>query len=534
MSKSSLYICFYNLGVILERCMKAKAMKPSKQLHAVFLVTGMDMETRSLNSKLVGMYAGCGDMSSASAVFERMRKPTVFAWNWMILASAFQGHCKRAMGYFLGMQRDGAFPNKFTFSCVLKACVGLMDLSIGRQLHCMINIMGFESDVSVVNALLDMYCKCGRLDVACKLFDKMTYRDVASWTSMICGYSHAGNMNQSLLLFEQMSSEGVEPNEFTWNVIISGYAHSGDCNGALELFSRMRNRGLTPDLVTWNATIAGLVQNNRNVEALTLFSKMLALELKPNAVTISGLLPGCGSAGSIHRGKQLHGLMYRRRLHLNIFTATALIDMYAKCGFVREARGVFDQIEVKNTASWNAMIGCYGKHGLVDDSILLFERMKEEGVKANQITYTCILSACSHAGLVDKGWEIFKSMEKSSDIELCNEHYACVVDLLGRVGKLEEAYGLIKEMPMEINDSIVGAFLNGCKIHGRSDLGKKMAEEILGMELKKPAKFIMHDIKEFLGSCLFDNPVFSSDVSQYKITSELMLKSHELRFLQQE
>ncbi|PIA53395.1 hypothetical protein AQUCO_00900164v1 [Aquilegia coerulea] len=475
---------------MLQCCMKSKALRPGKQIHGQLLAIGTQMETGTIPSKLLGMYAGCGDVRSASQVFEYMRKPTVFAWNWMISALAFQGHCESAIGYFRLMQKNEAFPNKFTFSFVLKACVGLMDIKKGKELHCVINRMGFQTDISVVNALIDMYCKCGRLDIARKLFDKMTEKDVASWTSMICGYSHSGNLEESQILIERMGSEGLEPNDFTWNAMISGYAHSGHCSKAFELFSSMTSRGLAPDLVTWNAMIAGLVRSNRNVEAITLFSKMLTTGLKPNPVTIAGLLPACGSSGSIHIGKQVHGLINRRLLQLNIFTASALIDMYSKCGCVRDARSVFDQIEVKNVASWNAMIGCYGKHGLADASILLFERMNEEGLQANHITYTCLLSACSHAGLVEKGLRIFKTMEENENVELCKEHYACMVDLLSRAGKLEEAYELINKMPMEITDSIIGAFFNGCRIHGESNIAKKMAQEILGMELRKPGGFV--------------------------------------------
>ncbi|KAF5175100.1 Pentatricopeptide repeat [Thalictrum thalictroides] len=478
------------MEAMLQSCMKTKAWQPGKQIHAQLITIGIEMKTGTLPSKLLGMYAGCGDMRSAKQVFEYMRKPTVFAWNWMISALAFQGHCKTAIEYFRLMRKNGAFPNKFTFSFLLKACVGLMDINKGKELHCVINRMCFKTDVSVLNALIDMYCKCRRLDVARKLFDKMTEKDVASWTSMICGYSHSGNLEESQILFERMGSEGLEPNDFTWNAMISGYAHSGHCSRAFELFSSMRSRGLTPDLITWNALIAGLVQSNRNVEAITLFSKMLTTGLKPNPVTIAGLLPACGSSGLIHIGKQVHGLMYRRLLQLNIYTASALIDMYSKCGCVRDARSVFDQIEVKNIASWNAMIGCYGKHGLADASILLFERMNDKGLQANQITYTCLLSACSHAGLLEKGMSIFNSMEENENVELCQEHYACMVDLLSRAGKLEEAYELMNKMPMEINDSIVGAFFNGCRIHRGSNIAKKMAEKILGMELRKAGDFV--------------------------------------------
>ncbi|XP_058073459.1 pentatricopeptide repeat-containing protein At5g59600-like isoform X1 [Magnolia sinica] len=487
----SLYNISDHLGCLLQSCMKWKALRPGKQIHARIFIAGIGMEIGCLNAKLVGMYAGCGDVASSRLVFEQMQKPTAFAWNWMISASAFEGDCENAIRLFARMQEAGALANRFTYSCILKACVGLLEIKKGKELHGVINKRGFDSDVSVVNALIDMYCKCGDLEAARRLFDRMPQRDVASWTCMISGYLQRGKLEQSMILFKRMKLEGPEPNEFTWNAMIAGYAQNGDSNRAFEFLAEMKKEGLEPDLVTWNAMIAGFNQNQQGVKALELLGKLLAAGCKPNSVTVAGLLPACGLIGSLRKGKQVHGLIYRRGLKLNIFTVTALIDMYSKCGSIEDARKVFKQTMTRNPAAWNAMISCYGKHGHVDASIQLFVKMQDEGVQANQVTFTCLLSACSHGGLVEKGLEIFRSMKEIYGVELSKEHYACVVDLLCRSGQLVEAYELVKKMPMEVNDSVVGAFFNGCRIHGRSDLAKELAEEILQMELWKPADFVL-------------------------------------------
>ncbi|KAK9123087.1 hypothetical protein Sjap_012689 [Stephania japonica] len=477
-----------HLSSLLKLCMKSKALRPGKQIHAHIVASGDDPNIGSLNSSLVGVYAGCGDLHSARKTFELLPKQSTFMWNWMISSSAFQGHCHASFEYFSQMQGQ-AFPNKFTFSAVAKACVGLMDVKIGEQVHGIVSKMGFQNEVLVLNALVDMYSKCGRLDFSRKVFDEMPERDVASWTCIISGYSQGGKFEESLLLLGQMKAQGFEPNEFTWNSVLTGYAQSGDCNRAFEIFCTMRNEGLRPDLVTWNAMIAGFSRNCLYIEAITLFRDMLVSGLQPNAVTIAGLLPGCGNSGSIHRGRQVHGLIYRRCLNFNAFIASALIDMYSKRGSVRNARLVFDQTMGKNVASWNAMIGCYGKHGLVDESIQLFESMQDEGMEANQVTFTSILSACSHAGLVEKGLKIFSSMT-GRGVEPCKEHYACVVDLLCRAGRLKEAYDMVEGIFEEVNDSIIGAFFNGCRIHGEIDIARKMAEKILRMELKRPGGYV--------------------------------------------
>ena len=479
-----------HLGFLLQRCLKCKALQPGKQVHAMLLASRIDMNILSMSSKLVGMYASCGDLQSARLVLERTQNPNVFAFNWMVSALAFHGYHEEAIGYFSLMQELGIVANKFTFSIVLKQCVGLMDFNKGREVHCVISRTGFGNVVSVANSMIDMYCKCGHVGYGRKVFDGMIERDVVSWTSMICGYCNIGTLEEALVLFERMKVEGLEPNDFTWNAMIAGYARDGDCNGAFVLFSRMVREGLVPDLVTWNAMISGFTQSLKAVEAWRLFQDMLVAGIKPNQVSVTGLLRACGLMGSIHRGKELHGLIYRMGFDMNVFVATALIDVYSKCGTVKDAWDVFDRIPIKNVASWNAMIGCYGKHGLVDSSIQLFERMQAEGMQANHITLISVLSACSHGGLVEKGLTIFRSMKEKYGVEISQEHYSCVLDLLCRSGRMVEAYELFKEMPIEVTDSIVGAFFNGCKIHGRRDLAKLMAEDILRMELKRPGGFV--------------------------------------------
>lgn len=449
------------------------------------------MNRLSMNAKLVGMYASCGDLNSARFLFGKIEKPNAFAVNWMVLSSAFLGFFQEAIGYFSVMRGSMNFCNKFTFSVLLKACVGLIDLRKGKEVHGVIYVLGFERDLSVGNALIDMYCKCGQLCYARKVFDKMPERDVVSWTSMICGYCNVGKTDIAFDLFERMELEGLTPNEFTWNALVSGCARIGDIDGAVALFGRMVGEGLThPDLVTWNAIISGFAQGQQPVEALKWFRDMLMSGIRPNHVTLTGLLPACGLMGAIQNGREIHGYLYRMALDNNVFIASALIDMYSKCGSVRGAEVVFEKISVKNTASWNALIGCYGKHGMVDSALELFERMQEEGIRANNLTLTSILSACSHGGYVEEGLKIFRSIKERYEIEIPKEHYACVIDMLCRSGRMLEAFELVKEMQFEVTESIAGAFFHGCKMYNRKDLATLMAENFMKMESRKPGGFV--------------------------------------------
>ncbi|GMH11503.1 hypothetical protein Nepgr_013344 [Nepenthes gracilis] len=335
-----------------------------------------------------------------------------------------------------------------------------------------------------------MYCKCGDIKYAWKLFDRMLRRDVVSWTSVISAYCSMGKLNESIVLFERMKMEGLEPNEFTWHALMTGYAKGGDCHGAFAIFCRMTRERLVPDLVTWNALISGFARSNQSLEAVKLFGEMLSIGIRPNHVTVTGLLPACGLMHSLHKGREIHSLIYRFGLETNVYVASALVDMYSRCGSVKDAMYVFEAIPVRNVTLWNVIIGCCGRHGLVDFSIELFERMLQEGFRVNEVTLACVLSACSHGGLVEKGLEIFRSMQDKHRIVASKEHYACVVDLLCRSGRVEDAYELVKNMSIEITESIVGSFFSGCKIHGRRDLAKQLAQDLQGMDLERPGGLV--------------------------------------------
>uniref|UniRef100_A0A7N0VEV5 Pentatricopeptide repeat-containing protein n=1 Tax=Kalanchoe fedtschenkoi TaxID=63787 RepID=A0A7N0VEV5_KALFE len=289
--------------------MKQKALRPGKQLHAVLLTSGVDVNDDNVNSKLVGVYASCSDLKSAKWVFSKTLNPNVFALNWMVSASAFHGLYSDAVVYFQLMQEMKMSPNQYTLYSVLKACVGLMDVRNGKEVHAVVLRKGFDDEILLSNVLIDMYCKCENLQYARKVFDKMTSRDVITWTCMICGYTNAHDLKMALSLFDRMKMESFVPNDFTWNALIAGFAQNEEWENAAILFHEMTRQGLVPDLVTWNALISGLVQYSQSVKAFEYFREMLLAGCKANQVTITGLLPACGLMGSAKRGGEIHDLL---------------------------------------------------------------------------------------------------------------------------------------------------------------------------------------------------------------------------------
>ncbi|XP_074319785.1 pentatricopeptide repeat-containing protein At5g59600-like [Silene latifolia] len=483
-------LSYDEVSLILQKCTKSKDSKLAKQIHGMLITNGSDLSQMSVDAKILGVYASCGNVGYARQLFDKMRTPNVFATNWMISVMAFNGYNSEAIGYFSFSRKLGNLPNKYTFSFVLKACVGLLDLNKGREVHAVINKMGCECETLVCNALIDMYGKCSKIEYGRRLFDWMPVRDVATWTSMISGYCNRGQLDEAVVLFKQMKLNGLEPNDFTWNALIAGFAQSGDRVRALELFSQMSEAGLGTDLVSWNALISGFGRSSQPVKALDFFGQMLVSGIKPNHVTVTGVLPVCGVIGSIKRGRELHGLIFRLALENNVYVANAVIDMYSKCGCVKSARNVFDITHVRNVALWNVIIGCLWRHGMVNDSLLLFEKMLEGGFRPNEVTLVSVLSACSHGGLVEKGMEIFRSMKEKYKVEAGKEHYGCVVDLLCRAGKVEEAHEIIKRMSMAPTESILGSFFNGCIIHGRRDLAEDVAKNLSEDDPQKTAALV--------------------------------------------
>ncbi|KAL4567704.1 hypothetical protein LXL04_023296 [Taraxacum kok-saghyz] len=413
-------------------------------------------------------------------MFQITENLNVFAYNWMISALTADGYFKEAIKYFSLLQESrNLVPNSYTFSFLLKCCVGLNDSNKGKEVHSMLYKLGHHVNSSVVNPLIELYSKCGSLTYARQLFDKMSKPDIISWTNMISAYSNSGNPHESQSLFDNMKLATIEPNEFTWNALITAYARTGDTDGMSTTFSKMTKTGLTLDIMTWNTMISGFVQNQQTNQAVKLFNQMLVSGSKPSPITITTILKAITSTGSIIPGREIHTQILKTNMLTNPFITTALIDMYSKCGCVKSAKTVFETTPSKNTASWNAMISCYGHHGIIDSAIDIYEKLEKEGVDPNEITLTCVLASCSHGGYVEKGLGIFKRVKESQRVKIGAEHYGCVVDMLCRCGKMELAYELLVEMG---TDSMVGAFLNGCVVYERGDLVRKMREDLVKRE----------------------------------------------------
>ncbi|XP_065868475.1 putative pentatricopeptide repeat-containing protein At1g17630 [Euphorbia lathyris] len=432
-----------------------------------------------VGNELMGMYAKLGQMENALNVFDRMTVKSYISWNTMVSGYAFNYDCNGAFKIVQRMQIEGLEPNLVTWTSlmssyarsgyleetleffdlmrsrgtevtaeaiavVLSACAGLSVFDRGKVIHGYVIKGGFEDYLFVKTALVSVYGKHGDVNCAHKLFAEMKNKTIA-----------------------------------TWNTLITSHAEAGLCDAALEIFLQLRRSDqcskLRPNVVTWSAVIDGFASNGHGEESLELFRQMQNARVSANGVTIATVLSICAELAALQLGREIHGNVIRTLMDKNILVQNGLLNMYTKCGCFTEGHAIFERINTKDLITWNSMIMGYGMHGLGRNALETFDQMINLGFKPDGVTFIALLSACSHAGLVPEGRKLFDQARREYKIEPQMEHYACMIDLLGRAGLLQEASEIIKNMPIEPNACVWSAFLNSCRMHNNTEIAEETA-----------------------------------------------------------
>jgi len=505
----------------IKACACLGALQDGRLVHQQLIQSGCESDV-FVGSSLVDMYAKCGSIEDAWRVFNKMPSRDVVTWSAMILGHVKCGQGQKALELFRQMQHEGVQPNSVTFVGVLNACASMIVLDEGRCVHLQIVQSGLESNVFVGNSLIDMYVKCGSLEDAWIVFNKMPSRDVVSWNAMILGHVKCGQGQKALELFQQMQQEGVQPNYVTvvgvlnacasgialeegrWvhhhivqsglemnvfvgNSLVDMYAKCGRIEDAWKVFHKMPSR----DVVTWNAMVLGHVKCGHKQKALELFQQMQQEGVRPNSVTFVGVLNACASLIALEEGRRVHQQIIQSGLESDVFVGSSLVDMYAKCGSIEDACRVFNKMPSRDVVTWTAILGGCAMHGHGREALKHFEQMCDEGVQPDDITFVCVLSACSHAGLVDEGMCLYASMIRDYMIPAKLEHYTCMVDLLGRAGHLQEAENMVMAMPCKPHAAAWMALLGACRIHGNVGMAERVAKRILEMEPENAAVYVL-------------------------------------------
>lgn len=517
---------------LLQECIDKNSALDAQIVHGHIIKTGTHQDL-FVTTFLVNVYAKCKIMENARKVFDKLPRRNVVSWTALMTGYVHNSRPELAIRVFQEMLEAGAYPTNYTLGIVLNASSTLHSIELGKQLHAYIVKYQIDYDTSIGNSLCSLYSKCGNLESAFKAFKKIEEKNVISWTSAISACGDNGDASKGLAFFTEMLLEGIEPNEYTLTSVLSLcctmlslgagiqihslsiklgcelnlpvrnsimylYLKCGMINEARKLFNGMEDMSL----ITWNAMIAGHAQiidlaeddlsaYQSGTEALNIFLKLNRSGMKPDLFTFSSILTVCSSLVALEQGEQVHAQTIKSGFLSDIVVATALVNMYNKCGSIEKASKAFVEMSTRTLISWTTMIAGFAQHGRTQQALQLFEDMRIAGVRPNQVTFVSVLSACSHAGMVNEALGYFETMKKDYRIKPVMDHYACLIDMFVRLGRLDEAFGLVKKMDFEPNEFIWSTLVAGCRSHGNLDKGFYAAEQLLKLKPKDTETYVM-------------------------------------------
>ncbi|CAN0916745.1 Pentatricopeptide repeat-containing protein At2g27610 [Linum grandiflorum] len=493
------------------------------QIQAAAIKNGFQTAVPVSNS-LVSVYSKSGMISEARAVFDRIVDRTPVSWNSMVAGYVMNGFEFEAVEIFQQMRFAGVRPTNLSYAGVVKLCTVVKDLIFAQEMHCLVVKTGFEFEQNVRIAIMVGYSKCKAMDYAVEMFSSLEIedRDVVSWTAMISGYLQNGNPEKAVELFRRMNDEGsVRPNEFTYSTIltaqpmispfqvhaqaIKGNAEKSPTVGTalldayiglkeVEQASKVFDRIATKDIVAWSAMVAGYAQGGDTERAVKTFVEMAKHGVNPNEYTFSSVINACSAAmASVQQGKQIHAWSIKSRKNDALCVCSALVTMYAKTGDIDSANQVFvrQQEKERDLVSWNSMISGYAQHGHVNKALEVFREMQVREIEMDGVTFISVISACTHAGLIDQGRKYFDMMMKDYQIEPTMEHYSCLVDLYGRAGQLKKAMDVVNSMPFPPGATLWRTVLGAARVHRNIALGELAAENLIAMEPNDSAAYVL-------------------------------------------
>ncbi|XP_074277377.1 pentatricopeptide repeat-containing protein At1g74600, chloroplastic [Silene latifolia] len=508
----------YTITSLLSACSKLQMIDLALQMHSWILKSHW-LTDSAVRAALINTYSKLGEVCLAELLsLEKGDSEDVSVLTAMICSFVQSNKFEKAISLFRRILLTGLKPDNFSISSILSIT---NRLEKGRQMHSYVLKTGFIFDLLVGSSLFTMYSKCGQVLQSYEIFVQLPDKDIVSWGSMISGFAEHGYSDKAMQLFREMLAVRVRPDQvplvglltacssqgslikgkevhgyafrvgFSQERLIGGalvnmYAKCGALDSSRRVFDMVPKK----DNVMCSALVSGYARNGNIRKALHVLRQMLLSDLPVDYYTLSSIL---GSHALLSRpdiGIQLHALVVKLGLQFEVSVGSALISMYSKTGAVKDCRNAFDEIVNPDLIGWTTMIVSYAQHGKGEDALKLYEAMQSQGVKPDIVTFVGVLSACSHTGLVGEGYYHLRSMSEIYGIEpgLC--HYACMVDLLGRSGRLKEAESFINNMPVEPDGLIWGTLLAYCKLHGDVELGKIAAEKVFQLEPNESGAYV--------------------------------------------
>ncbi|XP_068640090.1 pentatricopeptide repeat-containing protein At4g33170-like [Aristolochia californica] len=507
-------------ALLLQRCGKSSRLDLGQAIHAKFIKESL-ISTLFLCNHLLNMYCKCGELGAGLQFLDEMPERNVVSWSAMVAGFVQTGYPSEAISLFQQMQRDGIRPNEFSLVSALNACSLFDNVSIAYQIYAQLIQFGFESNVFLINAFLTALIRHQRLAEAEELFRKCERKDVVSWNAMVAGYLQF-SYSKVWSFWCRMNRQGVRPDKFTFSSVLTGMAaltdlkcgwqvhaqlvksgHGEDiCVGNSLADMYLKNQNLiegskafqempSKDVVSWTQMASGCLQCGQPAKALQVIAEMRSVGIRPNKFTLATAINACANLVSLEEGRKNHGLRIKLGDSMDACVDNATIDMYAKCGSIDSALRVFRVMNKQSVVSWTTMIMGYAQNGLAREALEIFEEMRLKNIKPNDITFICVLYACSQGGFVDEGWEYFSSMTRDYGIAPGEDHYACMVNLLGKTGHTKEAETLINNMPSKPGVLVWQTLLGACNSHGDIETGKRAAEQALALDKDDPSTYVL-------------------------------------------
>lgn len=472
----------FTLAAVLQALVKICNFRLICAVHSYIVKSGF-LKDSFLQNSLIGAYAKSGVLADAVKLLERFSSRDVVSWTSVVSGFVLHGLMREALLIFFRMQEDGIIPNEVTILSILHACSFIGEQQILQWIHGLVLKLGWCRHELVLNSVTQMYLTNGYFREGKQLFSKFCFEGEGQFVSpetmatllQGCGHSNLlkfGKQLHGYLIKNGFSSCTVE------NSLIDMYAENEQSDSAFQVFARMNDR----DVISWNSLITCLVKNGEFHEALLLLKDIHSNRggdtVHPDFITMLEAIQACSSLSSFMPGQVIHGYITKAGLICDIFIQNALIGMYGKSGRLDLAERIFEEMPTKDLGSWNSLIAAYGINGNGRAALQAFAKLsKSSSQKPNSITFTNILSACSHDGLVEEGYELFNRMREYR-MEPSMEHFVCMVDLLGRSGKLEEAEAFIKNMSLTPSNDVWFALLGACGYYRNISIAERVANRL--------------------------------------------------------
>ncbi|XP_027355918.1 pentatricopeptide repeat-containing protein At3g24000, mitochondrial [Abrus precatorius] len=511
---------YITISTLLPVCGSAQNLRWGRGLHGLVVKSGLESNVCVCNS-LLSMYSQAGKSKDAEFVFHTMPERDLISWNSMMASHVENGRYPRAVRLLIEMLQTRRTMNYVTFTTALSACYNLEKLKI---VHAFVNLFGLHHNSIIGNTLVTMYGKFGLMGTAQRVCRSMPKRDEVTWNALIGGHADNREPNAAIEAFNLLREEGLPVNYITIvnllsaclspddlpergmpihaHIVVAGfeldtfvqsslitmYAQCGDLNSSNYIFYVLANKNSS----TWNAILSANAHCGPGEEAVKLILKMRNEGVHLDQFSFSVALSIIGNLTLLDEGQQLHSLIIKLGLESNDYVLNATMDMYGKCGEIDDVFKILPRPRRRSQRSWNILISALARHGFFQQAREVFHKMLDLGLRPDHVTFVSLLSACSHGGLVDEGLAYFSSMSTEFGVPTGIEHCVCIIDLLGRAGRLAEAEAFINKMPIPPNDLVWRSLLAACKIHGNLELGRKAADRLFELDSSDDSAYVLY------------------------------------------